>query len=189
MMARTAASASSCVAADDDALARGQAVGLEDDRTAELARAPGSPGPCPPSSATLNRPVGMLCRSMNCLAKTLLPSSSAALLRRAEDAQAPLLELVDDAQGQRDLRADDGQVDLRPGAAKSASPAMSVSAIGTFSATSRVPPLPGRAVEPGRPGGSGRSSRPGRAPGRPSRRSGSSCQAPSLRRFSAKRAA
>ena len=93
-------------------------------------------------SATLNRPVGILWRLMNSLAKTLLPSISAAFFegpktRRPRRSNSSTMPMV---------RGTSGPTTVRPilsRSAKSASPAMSVSASGTFSATSRVPPLPG----------------------------------------------
>ena len=97
---------------------------------------------CSKSSVTLKRPVGIRWRPMNSLAKTLLPSISAAFFdgpkifrpRRSNSSTMPM------------VRGISGPTTVSPifsRSAKSASPAMSVSARGTFSATSRVPPLPG----------------------------------------------
>ena len=100
--------------ADHDALAGRQAVGLEDDREAEFAGGQDGPGPFG-VSATRNRPVGMRCRSMNCLAKILLAFEFDRFLGRAENPQAALFEFIHDPQGQGRFRPDDRQVDRFPG--------------------------------------------------------------------------
>ena len=84
---RSAASASAAaIVRDDDALARCQSVGLEHDGIAEIVQARRASSA---RSTTAKRAVGMPARSMNSLAKILLPSSCAAAARRANDRAYP----------------------------------------------------------------------------------------------------
>ena len=78
MMRSIAASASVGVVADDDALARGEAVGLDDDRV--LARFRRSVRAGSGWSKTRNSAVGTSACRISFLAKTLLASSWAAAL-------------------------------------------------------------------------------------------------------------
>ena len=94
----------------DDTLAGGEAVRLEDARQAvRLERAP------PPRSRvwhTSASGVGMPYFLMNDFEKTFEPSSSAASLFGPKARRPRLRQLVDEAERERKLGADDGQVDL-----------------------------------------------------------------------------
>ncbi len=94
------------------------------------------------ASVTLKRAVGILWRSMNCLAKTLLLSISAAFL----DGPKTRSPRFSNSSARPIMRGTSGPTTVRPifsRSAKPTSPAVSVSSMGTFSATRRVPPLPG----------------------------------------------
>ena len=95
--------------ADDDALAGGQAVGLDDDGIlARLDVVAGRVGVV--EDAELGgRHVGV---AHELLGEHLARLQLGRLLRRPEDAQPRLVEDVDDALRQRVFRADDGQADL-----------------------------------------------------------------------------
>ena len=93
-------------------------------------------------SATRKRPVGILCRSMNCLAKTLLPSSSAAL-RLGPKTRSPRFSNSSTMPRDSGISGPTTVRSMPVWRAKSDSCSMFESGMATFSATSRVPPLPG----------------------------------------------
>ena len=109
MIRSTAAKASCRRRADDDALAGGEAVGLDDDRILArrdvLARRFGMVE----DLELGRRHVGVAHQG---LGEHLARFELGGVLRGAEDAQAGFLEVIDDAARQRFLGTDDGQADL-----------------------------------------------------------------------------
>ena len=95
--------------ADNDSLAGGQPLGLDDQRKEELAGLQ--------DAHRLGRRLGHLeprrgdpVPVHELLGEDLAPLELGGLLVGAEDAESAALEFVDDAEGQRQLRPDDGQV-------------------------------------------------------------------------------
>ena len=107
------------VASHDDTLARGQTVRLEHHREAELA--PPRPRRGRGRATTSNVGGRDAVAAEKLLGENLAPLELGGRPPRAEDPQPARLELVDDAQGQRQLGPDHGQVDAGLAAANSAS--------------------------------------------------------------------
>ena len=95
----------------DDALTGRQAVGLQDDRKAELRRARAARAPPRPKSQIAVARRRHAVPAMKSFANTLLDSSAAAALPRAEKQPAFRAKQVGDAATERELGSDDGEVD------------------------------------------------------------------------------
>ena len=92
---------------DHDAFARGETIGLQDDRIAEAAL-----GSRPARVRWFGkRAVGMPSFSMKRLEWILLPSSAAFCSGRADNRHSAGAELIDYSGDQRDFGADHGQID------------------------------------------------------------------------------
>ena len=100
------------IVGDDDALAGGQAVGLQDDRESELAAIGRTRAPRRAMSQVRKRAVGTPCRAMNAFANALLDSRRAAAAVGPKSSRSGRGESIGDAEAQRQLRTDDGEVDL-----------------------------------------------------------------------------
>ena len=110
---RSPRSAVGAVLGDDDALAGGEAVGLQHDRASRTRRdRDDAPAPRRATRRSRKRAVGTPWRAMKAFANALLDSRRAAARGRPEQQPAVGGEAIGDAEAQRQLGADDGEVDL-----------------------------------------------------------------------------
>ena len=99
------------VGSDDDALARRQAVGLEHQREPERARPDDRQGGSGLRKRLVSRRRHLVARH-EVFRKRLARLEAGGLRGRAEHGKAVLLEKVDQAEAQRQLGADDGEIDV-----------------------------------------------------------------------------
>jgi hypothetical protein len=127
-------------AADDHALARGQAVGLDDDGRALFLDEGLGPREVVEHGEVRGGHAGL---EHDRLGESLAALELGRIGARPEAGPVGVGHHVGDAQGERQLRAGHDQTDALARATKCASAAVSSSLMATFSASPAVPPLPG----------------------------------------------
>ena len=151
------------IVGDDDALARGEAVGLQHDRLAELAAAARRASASSSDSHVRKRAVGTPCRAMNAFANALLDSSRAAAAVGPKIRRPSAREAVGNAEAERQFRADDGEIDPLAGGERGRSASMSPTVERHCAREARDSGVAGRGEDVARPGRRRRAGRRARA--------------------------